>query len=88
MARSTKTKWLFQIVKNPQKQGAWLMSWVKELPTDGAVSLEELDDSMGASAWTTQMACKRAAAAKVGRTRLTWEQLGDSETDLIAEFIG
>lgn len=92
MARSTKIKHWFEIVKNTQKQGAWLLIWTREVPPnrkeDGTltVSLEDLEASQGASAWTTAMAAKRAAAATVGRSRLTWADPNGDGLTLTAEY--
>lgn len=91
MARSQKVKHHFEITKNTEKQGAWLMSWARDwLPTrgeDGRLTLEldEIEKNQGTSAWTTQSAAKRAAAAVVGRSRLTWVDVNGDGFTLTAE---
>lgn len=93
MARSQKIKWVFEITKNAEKQGAWLLVWGHEVPPtrrdDGmlTVALEDLEGSAGASAWTTVSAAKRAAAALVGRSRMGWSDANGDGLRLTAEYV-
>lgn len=71
----SKRTYLFVLRKNQERQGAWLLVWERNLVVPDGLHprmLEEVAASSGASAWTTQAAAKRAAAHRVGRTRLTW----------------
>lgn len=78
MARSVKITHRFDITKNPQKQGAWLLIADRECPPSRdengnlVVRIEDLEAATQVSAWTTVSAAKRAAAHGVGRSRLTW----------------
>jgi hypothetical protein len=91
MARSQKVKHHFEITKNTEKQGAWLMSWARDwLPVrgdDGTLTLEldEIENNQGTSAWTTVSAAKRAGAAVVGRSRLTWVDVNGDGLTLTSE---
>lgn len=94
MARSTKIKHQFEISKNQQKQGAWLLISVREVPEARddqgrlVIAIEDIESAQSASAWTTQAAAKRAAAASVGRSRLMWSAPNtDDETFLVAEYV-
>jgi hypothetical protein len=64
------------IKKNPEKSGAWLAKnqWYIGDGTNG--------QGVTYSAWTTQAAAKRWCASEVGRSRLTWKDV--SETELTA----
>jgi hypothetical protein len=64
------------IKKNPEKSGAWLAKHQWYIG-DGTTGRGETY-----SAWTTLAAAKRWAAAQVGRSRLTWKEI--SETELTA----
>lgn len=93
MARSIKIKHLFEITKNPEKQGAWLLVWSRDVPFGTnpetgyrTVALEDIEASAGASAWTTVSAAKRAAAAMVGRSRMTWSDTNGDGLTLVASF--
>ena len=79
----------FYITKNTEKQGAWLLEIhrpVRPRQVNGnlQVALEDIEGSHIASAWTTLVAAKRAAAHHVGRSRLTWITEGD--TNLVASL--
>lgn len=93
MARSQKIKWRFEITKNTEKQGAWLLVWGHEVPPTRneagrlTVALEDLEASAGASAWTTVGAAKRAAAAMVGRSRMGWTDTNGDGLHLTAEYV-
>lgn len=93
MARSIKIKHLFDITKNPEKQGAWLLLWSRDVPYGidpetgyRSVALEDIEASAGASAWTTVSAAKRAAAVMVGRSRMTWTDTNGDGLHLTASF--
>lgn len=93
MARSKKIEWHFEVSKNTEKQGAWLMVWARDLNIDTvdgrtSVDIEEIQNSAGESAWTTQAAAKRAAAHMVGRSRLGWEEVGDGGIHFKASHLG
>jgi hypothetical protein len=70
----SKRTYLFVLSKNQERQGAWLLVWERNVvvPTDASRWVGEIEASSGASAWTSKMAAKRAAAHMVGRSRLTW----------------
>jgi len=65
---------VLEIKKNPEKSGAWLAS---HKSYDGA-DMDNTTDKQVFSAWTTQAAAKRWAAAQVGRSRLTWTEVSDT----------
>jgi hypothetical protein len=70
-----KRTYLFVLRKNPERQGAWLLVWERNIIVSEdtrARIIEEVEGSSGASAWTTKMAAKRSAAHMLGRSRLTW----------------
>jgi hypothetical protein len=69
-----KRTYLFVIKKNPERQGAWLLVWERNLVVP---DLDEVAASSGASAWTTLAAAKRAAARMLNRSRLPWTQDDD-----------
>lgn len=91
MARTPKITYVFEIAKNAQKQGAWLLLWTHSIPeirdADGmrSIAIEDIESSQGASAWTTATAAKRAAAAMVDRSRLPWNDINGDGTVLTAE---
>lgn len=74
-----KRTYQFAVTKNQERQGAWLMTWFRDLPEvlPEGQALSEIQASSGASAWTTLNAAKRAAAAVVGRQRLPWEEVSE-----------
>jgi len=73
----------FYITKNTQKQGAWLLEihrpvQPKNVNGNLQVAIEDIGNSLQATAWTTLMAAKRAAAAHVDRSRLAWKTADDT----------
>jgi hypothetical protein len=78
-----KRTYRFLITKNPERQGAWLLLWDRELlyghqsEDRHGITLEDIESSSGASAWTTLAAAKRAAARMLDRHRLPWEEADD-----------
>jgi len=78
----------FDILKNTEKQGAWLLMHGRELDLQRddkgnlTVDIEDIDGSHSASAWTTQMAAKRQGAKIMGRSRLTWIDVKGDGTHL------
>lgn len=69
---------IFEVKKNTEKSGAWLATQVSFIGdgTDGR--------SLVAQAWTTQAAAKRWCAQQVGRSRLPWDEVSD--TNLKANY--
>lgn len=94
MARTQKVRWTFNVSKNPEKQGAWLLVWAHDIPMGTnpetgyrSVAVEDIEASAGSSAWTTVAAAKRAAAALVGRSRMSWSNTNGDGLHLTAEYI-
>lgn len=89
MARSTTIEHRLSITKSPEKGSAYLLIWSADKPlernADGmlTVDLDDLLSGSDASAWTTLSNAKRAAAAKVNRQRLKWQESTDESGDAL-----
>lgn len=98
MARSTVVEHRLTIHKSDEKGSAYLFVYDRDVPLerneDGVLSVE-LDDLFGSgevSAWSTLTNAKRAAAARVSRQRLKWDEApaetgGTNWTCVIAEKV-